>query len=170
MSADTFFGKYRGTVLNNIDPMRLGRITAIVPAVSQILPTSWCMPCYPVAGKTSGTSFIPQIGASVWIEFEGGDPDYPIWSGCFWGLAAEVPADVNLANPVTPSIVMQSTLHNTFVISDMPGPIGGIILRSTTGASVIVNDTGIYISNGKGATITLVGPSVNINNGALTVL
>jgi hypothetical protein len=60
-----FFGKYRGTVINNIDPMQLGRIMAQVPAVSQLLPTSWCMPCLPLAGTGSGVSFVPQLRSGV---------------------------------------------------------------------------------------------------------
>jgi hypothetical protein len=55
------------------------------------------------------------------------------------------------------------------LISDLPGPTGGIMLKSTTGASIIVNDTGIYIQNGKGASIVMVGPSVTVNTGALVV-
>jgi hypothetical protein len=170
MSGQRFYGKYRGTVVNNIDPLFIGRIQAIVPAVSQLIPSSWCMPCYPLAGKGMGTSFVPLIGTGVWIEFEGGDPDFPIWSGCFYGTAAEVPKDVKAGNPVSPSIVLQTQLQNVVAISDLPGPIGGIVLRSLTGASIIVNDTGIYIQNGKGASITMIGPTVTVNNGALTVI
>jgi uncharacterized protein involved in type VI secretion and phage assembly len=106
----------------------------------------------------------------VWIEFEQGDPDHPIWVGCFWGSTAEIPAMALAAPPGTMAITMQTVLQNTLVISDLPGPTGGIMLKSPTGASLIVNDTGIYITNGKGAAITLVGPTVNVNNGALTVV
>ncbi|MDX6712403.1 MAG: hypothetical protein QOH96_3419, partial [Blastocatellia bacterium] len=60
--------------------------------------------------------------------------------------------------------------QNTMVISDLPGPTGGIMLKSTTGATLIVNDTGIYIQNGKGASIIMVGPTVTINNGAMTII
>ena len=58
------------------------------------------------------------------------------------------------------------------LISDAPPtPVtGGIILKSTTGAMIVVNDTGIYISNGQGAMITLVGPTVDVNIGGLTVI
>ena len=49
------------------------------------------MPCAPFAGSGVGFFALPPVGANVWVEFEGGDPDYPIWSGCFWG-AGEVPA------------------------------------------------------------------------------
>src|SRR5438270_1659198 len=87
-----FYGKYRATVINNIDPMQLGRIQSMVPDVSNLVPTSWAMPCVPIAGKLSGVYVVPQIGAGVWIEFEQGNPDKPIWTGGYWGIAAEVPS------------------------------------------------------------------------------
>lgn len=166
-----FFGKYRGTVINNIDPMQMGRVMAQVPAVSALLPTTWCMPCYPLAGTGSGVSFVPQLKSGVWIEFEGGDPDYPIWTGCFYGLGAERPVDATLSNPASPSIVMQSQLLHSFSIADLPPTpkTGGLILKSATGASIVVNDSGIYIDNMKGASIWLTGTSVIVNNGALTI-
>jgi len=165
-----FFGVYRGTVVNNIDPMQLGRITAIVPDVSGITPTTWAMPCVPVAGKQMGTYMVPQIGSGVFMQFEAGDPDRPVWIGGWWGTAAEVPALALAGVPADPNIVIQSTLQNAIVVSDLPGPTGGIMLKSTTGATIIVNDTGIYIQNGKGASIVMTGPTVTINNGALVVI
>lgn len=98
------------------------------------------------------------------------DPDYPIWSGCFWGSAADVPPLAFAGIPASPNIVLQTTGQNTIVVSDLPGPTGGIMLKSLTGASIIVNDTGIYIQNGKGASIIMAGPTVTINNGALTII
>jgi len=168
--AKKYYGKYRGTVMNNIDPMQIGRIQVIVPDVSGILPTSFAMPCLPLAGKQMGVYMVPQIGSGVWVEFEQGDPDYPIWSGCFWGVVAEVPLLGLAGNPASPSIVLQSGLQNSIVVSDLPGPTGGIMLKSTTGATLIVNDTGIYIQNGKGASIVMVGNTTTINSGALVVM
>lgn len=165
-----YFGKYRGTVLNNLDPLQMGRILVIVPDVSGLLPSSWAMPCFPITGKQMGAYWIPQIGSGVWVEFEQGNPDYPIWVGGFFGIAAEVPALALAGNPVSPSIVLQTSLQNCLVISDLPGPTGGIMLKSTAGATLIVNDTGIYIQNGKGASLTMVGPTTTINAGALTVV
>jgi len=72
-----YYGKYRATVVNNLDPEQRGRIQAIVPDVLGLIPSSWAMPCVPIAGKQQGIFMIPQIGASVWIEFEQGDADYP---------------------------------------------------------------------------------------------
>jgi len=163
-----FYGKYRGTVLNNIDPMQIGRIQVVVPDVT-IIPSSWAMPCVPLAGIQNGFYAVPIIGSGVWVEFEQGDPDYPIWSGCFWGTAAEVPALARIVPPVVPGITLQTPLQNGIQVSDVPGPTGGIVLKSTTGATIIVNDTGIYIQNGKGASIVMVGPSVTINAGAMVI-
>ncbi|MEA2569384.1 MAG: hypothetical protein QOI24_1385 [Acidobacteriota bacterium] len=168
--SDRFFGKYRGSVVNNLDPMRIGRILASVPDVGTGIPTSWAMPCVPITGRKAGTWFVPQVGAAVWIEFEQGDADYPIWSGCFWGSSSEVPGAVQKGNPASPSIVLQTALQNQIVMHDVPGPTGGIILKVASGASIEINDLGITISNGKGASIVLQGPSVTINKGALTVI
>ncbi|MBI3900072.1 MAG: baseplate assembly protein [Gammaproteobacteria bacterium] len=165
-----YYGIYRGTVVNNIDPLQTGRIMAIVPDVGGITPSTWAMPSMPFTGKQSGAFMVPQIGSGVWIQFEAGDCDRPVWTGGWWGNAAEVPALALAGVPGDPNIVMQTTLQNSLVISDLPGPTGGIMLKSTTGATIIVNDTGIYIQNGKGASIVMVGPTVTVNNGALVVV
>ena len=162
------YGKYRGTVINNVDPEQIGRIQAIVPAISPI-PTTWAMPCLPWGGINQGVFTLPLIGAGVWIEFEGGNPDYPIWSGCYWGNTAEVPVMAKAVPPAVPGFTIQTTLKNGLVVSDMPGPTGGILIQTTTGAMISVSDVGITISNGKGAVISLMGQTVDINLGALTV-
>lgn len=166
---ERYYGKYRGMVLNNVDPMQQGRLQVQVPDVAGLAPASWAMPCVPIAGLQNGMMALPLIGSGVWVEFEQGNPDHPIWVGCFWGSAAEVPALALATPPGTPAITLQTPLQNGLTVSDLPGPTGGIMLKSATGATLIVNDTGIYIQNGKGAAITLVGPTVMINNGALAV-
>lgn len=166
----TYFGKYRGTVINNVDPMMMGRIQAMVPDVSSVALTSWAMPCFPMAGIQTGSVAVPPIGAGVWVEFERGDPDFPVWTGCFFGSAAEMPALHLLTPPGVSAVTMQTMLQNGVTITDLPGPTGGIVIKTAAGASLIVNDTGIYIQNGRGASITLVGPTVTVNNGALTVI
>jgi uncharacterized protein involved in type VI secretion and phage assembly len=168
-----YFGKYRGTVINNIDPEQRGRMLLLVPDVLGPAPTTWAEPCVPLAGPTGtpmGSYFLPPIGAGVWVEFEQGDVNHPIWVGCRFGSAADVPPLAFAGLPISPNIVLQTAGQNTLVISDLPGPTGGIMLKSTTGATLIVNDTGIYIQNGKGASLVMVGPNVTVNNGALVVI
>jgi len=85
------FGKYRGVVINNNDPMRMGRIQVQVPTLPDVIPTIWAMPCAPVNLPRKMGSALPKIGAGVWVEFEAGDLNYPIWSGCWFGNPSETP-------------------------------------------------------------------------------
>ena len=170
MSDAPLFGKYRGTVVNNIDPLQIGRLQAMVPDLAGFIPGTWAMPCVPSAGINTGVFTVPMIGAGVWIEFEKGDPDYPIWVGGYWGSAAEVPVMAHTVPPGVTGFTIQTPLKNGMVISDVPGPTGGFLIQTTSGAMISVSDTGIIISNGKGAVITMTGPSVDINLGALTVI
>jgi len=169
-----YYGKYRGLVIENIDPEQIGRVLVQVPDVLGELPASWAMPCVPAAGIQAGCFIVPPIGSQVWVEFEQGDSNYPIWTGGFWGLVADVPifATAPPAIPPGQNIVLQTTGQNMIMVSDAPpSPItGGIVLKSVSGAMIVVNETGIYISNGQGATITLIGPAVAVNIDALTVI
>lgn len=160
--------KYRGRVIMNIDPMKMGRVLVHVP---DVMPSSgWAMPCMPMGGIQAGMFCVPPIGSCCWIEFEQGDPDYPILVGAFWANAGEVPA-LSQATPPGLSVLQVGTmLQNQFTLSDTPGPTGGFILTTNTGAGIVVNDAGVYITNGRGAMISMVGPAVDINFGALTVV
>src|SRR3982751_533462 len=92
--ARTFYGKYRGTVINNVDPMQRGRLLVEVPDVLGLVPSSWAEACTPLAGPTGppmGAYLVPPIGAGVWVEFEQGDPGKPIWSGCRFGVGDTPP-------------------------------------------------------------------------------
>jgi hypothetical protein len=89
---DRFYGKYRGLVAINVDPLSLGRLKAMVPEVLGEIPSSWALPCSPYAGTGAGFFAVPPIGSGVWIEFEAGDVSRPIWTGCWWATG-EVPMD-----------------------------------------------------------------------------
>lgn len=169
INLNKYYGIYRGNVVNNVDPMQLGRIQVTVPDVGGLTPSTWVMPSAPIARKQMGIFVVPQVGSGVWIQFEAGDLDRPVWVGSWWRTAAEVPAPAFSGVPGDPNILLQTGLQNAVVISDLSGPRGGIMLKSPGGATIIVNDSGIYIQNGKGASITLVGPTVTINNGALVI-
>lgn len=158
----TFHGKFRGSVTDNRDPLQLGRIKAQVQDVYGAQESGWAMPSSPYAGSSVGLFLLPPTGAGVWIEFEHGDPDYPIWSGCFWSTG-EVPA-----LPAAPEIKMLKTDTASIRLDDTPGA-GGITIETTAGMKIVINAQGIEIDNGQGASIKMSGPQVSVNNGALEV-
>jgi uncharacterized protein involved in type VI secretion and phage assembly len=163
---NTFHGKYRGIVTDNQDPLLMGRLRAKVPDVMGDLESGWAMPCAPFGGNNTGFFAIPPVNAGVWIEFEHGDPDYPIWSGCWWGSAAEMPP-VLLAPPYK-KLMIKTEGGNSILLDDTPG-VGGIILETASGQKIKMSATGIEIDNGMGGSIKLTGPQVSINSGALEV-
>lgn len=165
MSCGPFYGKYRGTVLNNIDPKMIGRIQVSVADVGGTSLTTWATPCVPVAGIQTGIFTVPIIGSGVWIEFEHGDPDYPIWIGGYWGSAAEVPVLTSLIPPGTAGFAMLTPLGTGIVVSD-----SGITIKTATNATIVLNAAGITIQNGQGAVISMIGAVVDVNAKALTVI
>lgn len=136
------YGKYRGTVVNNLDPEQRGRLQAVVPDVLGLTPSGWALPCLP----PGGLPVMPEIDSQVWIEFEGGDLDAPIWCGVFWSDAAQTP----------------DALHQ-------PASPDTLSLRTRDGAGIEIGPAGIVVDNGRGARIALRGPTVSINNGALDI-
>jgi hypothetical protein len=162
-----FFGKYRGKVENNVDPMQMGRLQVSAPAVLGDGRMSWAMPCVPYAGAGVGFFAIPPVGANVWVEFEGGKPDYPIWSGCFWGTGEA---------PAKPAIAQTKVLKTDGIkltLSDVPGA-GGFTLEVgppavPTPLKLVCDAGGIELKNGA-ASIKMTPASVNVNNGALEVI
>jgi uncharacterized protein involved in type VI secretion and phage assembly len=96
-----FFGKYRGLVTDNQDPLSLGRIKARVPEVLGDVETGWALPAAPYSGDGVGVYTVPAADAGVWIEFESGDFSRPIWTGCWWGTD-QLPKD-ETGSATTPS-------------------------------------------------------------------
>jgi uncharacterized protein involved in type VI secretion and phage assembly len=163
-----FFGKYRATVLNTIDPQLQGRIQVQLADRYGLFPSTWALPALPFAAKGSaGIIALPQLGSAVWIEFEAGDPDCPIWTGAFWPDASGVPTAAMAGTPVTPNIHLQTSTGVTVTLSDLPA--AQVKVSTPTGASIVMGAQGITIDNGQGASIKLMGNSVMINGTALVV-
>ncbi|MCC5667898.1 phage baseplate assembly protein V [Nostoc sp. CHAB 5784] len=184
-----FYGKFRGVVFDNNDPWQLGRIQAKVEEIFGKDPSGWALPCVPYAGKGVGLFLIPPKDALVWIEFENGDPDYPIWSGCFW--ADEKASNIVPAKPYNPDIKILKTDIGKIEINDssrkpsitIEAKIGrqtmNLVMNSSgieikcgnaKGAFVKLNDSEIEINNGKSATVELKLNKVSINNFDLEVI
>ena len=157
----TYYGKFRGVVVDNNDPNQLGRLTARVPDIFGDETSGWALPATPYAGDGVGLYLIPPVGASVWVEFEHGDPEYPIWSGCFWA-SGEVPA-----SPASPDVKVLKTTAGTITINDTSGS-AGITIETADGKKIVMDSGGIEITVGQ-AVVKLSGPTVSVNSGALEV-
>lgn len=165
---EAFYGKYRGVVTDNNDPLMIGRIKARVPDVTGSEETGWALPVAPFGGNGMGLFAVPDTDAGVWIEFEHGDPDYPVWCGAWWGSAAEVPPKVLAPPPAAGKFMVKTKAGHTILVDDTPG-VGGITLETSGGQKIILTSLGIEIDNGMGASIKLSGPQTSINGGALDV-
>lgn len=161
-SCPTFYGKYRGIVTDNQDPEGLGRVRARVPDVFGEEESGWAMPSVPYAGDGVGLYLIPPVSAGVWVEFEHADPEYPIWTGCFWPSRYEVPEGAS-----GPEIKVLKTDVGTIIMDDSPGN-GCITIETADGMKITLDSQGIEITNGM-AKISLSGLNVSINDGALEV-
>jgi hypothetical protein len=161
-----FFGKFRGSVENNVDPMQLGRVQVRVPAVLGDTGLAWATPCVPYAGPQVGFFAIPPNGANVWVEFEGGDADHPIWAGCFWGTG-DVPA-----SPAVAAVKIFKTDAITLQLSDASSG-GGLKIEVgppvvSAPLTLVFDANGIELKNGS-SSVKLSASSVSVNGGALEV-
>jgi len=163
-----FYGKYRGVVTDNKDPRGLGRIRAKVQDVLGAEDSGWALPCVPYAGRGVGLYLIPPEKAFVWIEFEHGDPDYPIWTGCFWA-EGEMPLQSS-RNEDMPEKKVLKTDVGTITLNDSAGE-GGITIETNKDPKmkIVINMDGIEINNGRNAIIKLQNKKVSINGNALEV-
>ena len=166
MSGGPFHGIYPGKVETNIDPLSMGRIQVSVADIGGSSILSWALPCLPVTGNGMGMFTVPPVGAGVWVTFVRGDTDYPVWMGGYYANG-EAPSLSRNVPPGISGITLQTTGANGLVISDAPG--GGILIQTAGGAKISVTDSGITISTGQGATLSLQGNTVDVNSGALTV-
>jgi hypothetical protein len=149
-----FFGKYRGKVVNNIDPLQLGRLQVSVPSIFGLDRLSWALPCTPYGGKDVGFFALPPLGSNIWVEFEAGDPDYPIWTGCFWGV------NQNPVQPIAlPTIKMFKTESFKITINDTPGA-GELSIEANPPAvalplKMVMDTSGIEINTNNITTVKL---------------
>ena len=157
-----FFGKYRGKVESNEDPLKLGRLQVAVPAVYGKEVQNWAMPCVPYAGKGVGFFALPPKDANIWVEFEGGDLDYPIWSGCFWG-DDEIPAD-----PAQEKMKVFKTENITMTLNDDPDKGGFFLEVGKTPLKMTFDSNGIEIEN-QNSSIKLTDKEVTVKSNQVEI-
>jgi uncharacterized protein involved in type VI secretion and phage assembly len=161
-----YHGKYRGLVVDNDDPEHLGRLTAQVPSVlGDEVVTGWALPCVPYGGQAGqGLFAIPGPGAGVWIEFEEGDLEFPIWVGTFWskpGGASEVPHPTDRTGtasdaPAPPTRrVLTTARGHTIQIEDAQGQEMILIHEAAHARTIVMDGDGVTITDGGGNTIAM---------------
>ncbi|MEV0172038.1 phage baseplate assembly protein V [Streptomyces sp. NPDC050803] len=172
-TGNRYLGKFRGRVVDNNDPLHIGRITVEVPDVLGDEPSTWALPCLPFTGQQAGHFAVPPAGAGVWVEFEQGDPSFPVWTGCWYGAEDELPLDALRelrANAENKPVVVQTPEKHKLVMNDTPGAEQGILLQAQGGAYIRITQEAVVIATGAGAEVILRGREVTINEGQLTVL
>jgi hypothetical protein len=162
----SFYGKYRGTVMNNMDPLQLGRIQAFVPEVLGPVPSGWAAPCVPVAGFGAGFLSLPFVGAGVWIEFEAGDISRPIWTGGYWA-AGETPFPPPAPVPPLPTTkIWRSDTGHSVVMDDL---LQTLTLSDPLGTNSVTIDVKTATVTVKGlARVVLEAPVVQEGSGFAT--
>jgi len=170
-----WYGKYRAFVRDNRDLERLGRLRLEIPAVLGVGPaqwSEWASPCFPYGGNPDcGWYLLPEVGASVWAEFEGGDVQAPIWSGVW--LAGSNPGEMPAEAAVNPTTckVLKTAAGHTILLEDAAGQ-QRLVLRDSAGQTVLLDAAGsrieivgvgeLTIRDGAGSEIVLSGGSIRI--------
>lgn len=159
------YGKHRGVVVRNEDPLRMGRLEVRIPSLLGEGGTTWAMPSVPYAGRQVGMVFLPPVGAGVWVEFEAGDTDLPIWTGCYWNRG-EFPSAVTSA-----SVRLLRTEAMSLEVKDGSGAAVTLELIPPAARSptrIVLDGAGVTITHGS-SSVKLTASGVSVNDGALEV-
>lgn len=153
------YGKYRGKVLNNVDPLSKGRLFVGVPEVNGATGGNWALPCVPYAGDGVGMLFLPAIGTDVWVEFEKGDISHPIWTGCFWGQST------------APTVLETEKIIKTRVAEIKIDEIqNAVVISAPASGEVHIAPGNLKITTPQGGSIEMQGRLVKINGDGLEVI
>ena len=197
-----YYGKYRGFVVDNEDPESLGRLKLKVPSVlGNEVVTGWALPCMPYGGDMNqGMLFIPEVDAGVWVEFEEGDLEFPVWVGAFWSKPddtselpkpndAEGAEEEEVQSPVTRKIIKTLKGH-TIQFEDKDGEemitivhkvdsdnqnvitlhSTGITMTDFTGNMIEMSDSAFTITSAVAFTIDASGQNVEIKASAIDLI
>ncbi len=159
----TYYGKYRGFVVDNEDPSGRGRLLLTVPSVLGSAETKRALPCLPFGGLADqGMYALPEVGAQVWVEFEEGNLSNPIWTGTFWQQDAAPPAETDGKGPAAKAI---KTVSGHLLLMDDTADEGQVILRHAAEAELVLEPDGsLSLTDSAGATLTM-----NAESGEVTL-
>lgn len=151
----SYFGKYRGIVIDNDDPGKRARVTLKVPSIlGDEAVTHWAEPCLPFGGLADqGLFMVPSVGAQVWAEFEAGDINHPIWTGTTWQQSSDIPAE---ASDRSPYIHQLKTSSGHILIFDDTEGEEEIRLYHKADAELNINSEGVVkLTDAAGSSVTL---------------
>jgi uncharacterized protein involved in type VI secretion and phage assembly len=174
LAESRFYGKHRGLVVDNADPEHLGRLRLRIPSVlGGDVVTGWALPCVPYGGDgDQGFLFIPEVGAGVWVEFEEGDLEFPIWVGTYWSKPG---ADSELPKPNDPNGTEQGTVQDppsrkivktrkghTLQFEDADGSEMVTLVEAVHKHVITLDTNGIKVTDGNGNQVTMDATGVTI--------
>jgi Type VI secretion system/phage-baseplate injector OB domain len=148
------FGKYRGRVEDNADPQGLGRVEVSSPAALGAGARAWALPCVPYALPGVGLAMLPPVGADVWVEFEGGDPRHPIWTGFLWDSPPTPP-------PTGDDVIVTTRGGHRLVLSDS----GNEVTLSHSGGSTVKLDAAGRVEVSASSDIRMTAAKVAVEAG-----
>ena len=158
-AGSTYYGKYRGIVTDVDDPNNQLRIRATVPAVLGEHACGWAMPAAPFAGDGHGMVMLPKVGSGVWIEFEAGRLDSPIWSGAWW-------ADGERPDPQGAGVrVIVSEKGHKLILDDENDEVK---LVHGSGSEIKLSGDEIVLSCGS-CEIKIANDNISLNNGQIKI-
>jgi hypothetical protein len=161
-----YYGKYRAFVADNADPENRGRLRLLIPSIlGNEVVSGWALPCAPYGGAgEQGFFFIPEVDAGVWVEFESGNLDFPVWVGTFWskpGGATEAPAEGGGQSPPTNKVIKTKAGH-TVQLEDADGEEKIVIKHKDNSFISIDKDGSVMVGNKNGSTIILNAKDENV--------
>lgn len=168
-----FYGKYRGFVVDNNDPEQLGRLKLQVPSVlGENIVTGWALPCVPYGGDANtGFFFVPEVRAGVWVEFEEGDLEFPIWTGTFWSKPdgeTEVPKPIRAdgkeqdVHQEPSRKIIKTKAGHTIQFEDADENAFLVIVDGSNKNVITLNSSGIELKNKNGTSVLIEGSNIKL--------
>lgn len=123
------YGKYRGIVRDVADPEQRGRIRVECKEVYGASLSPWALPCF-----TPNQFRVPSIGSMAWIEFEKGQKQFPVWTGCVY-TRTEVSTKFLRGKQYAAGLVVEVTEAEKaeYIAGNAKQEVGGNLEETTAG-------------------------------------